>query len=319
MPLLGDSKSVYVGTTPITKVMAGRVEVWPKGPPLPLLPACPTCKFWQPSFWQPSGDPAVVSNAMLIPAYKGDKSNRFKMSPGGIDVTGLAVRYALSDDKPLYDSMWTNTSENKYRCDQDNPKNYQQFSTYSEAINNQESTSLDRSTAIIDLEKQFLPDEISRLWVQVSYEKAGYKYNWVDVEYSAGNYETDYTYISNSQYKGYYGGFYIYKLTHIFECIAKLYSGNMPSPDTSLIPQYDVEDSKGVIRDTESVVLLSQSPVLSGGASGTTVEYMNRYQQQERQSFQDNAPSQVFVYKMRAKDPSTSIRSDRALCDVPAV
>ena len=31
MPLLGDSKSVYVGTTPITKVMAGSVQVWPKG------------------------------------------------------------------------------------------------------------------------------------------------------------------------------------------------------------------------------------------------------------------------------------------------
>lgn len=30
MPLLDDSKSVYVGTTPITKVMAGSVEVWPK-------------------------------------------------------------------------------------------------------------------------------------------------------------------------------------------------------------------------------------------------------------------------------------------------
>ena len=30
MPLLGDSQSVYVGTTPITKVMAGSVEVWPK-------------------------------------------------------------------------------------------------------------------------------------------------------------------------------------------------------------------------------------------------------------------------------------------------
>lgn len=36
MPLLGDSKSVYVGTTPITKVMAGSVEVWPKGTLDPL-------------------------------------------------------------------------------------------------------------------------------------------------------------------------------------------------------------------------------------------------------------------------------------------
>lgn len=34
MPLIGDSKSVYVGTTPITKVMAGDVEVWPKIDPL---------------------------------------------------------------------------------------------------------------------------------------------------------------------------------------------------------------------------------------------------------------------------------------------
>jgi hypothetical protein len=36
MPLLGDSKNVYVGTTPITKVMAQGVQVWPKGPPLPF-------------------------------------------------------------------------------------------------------------------------------------------------------------------------------------------------------------------------------------------------------------------------------------------
>jgi hypothetical protein len=30
MPLLGNSKSVYVGTTPITKVMSSGVQVWPK-------------------------------------------------------------------------------------------------------------------------------------------------------------------------------------------------------------------------------------------------------------------------------------------------
>lgn len=38
MPLLDDSKSVYVGTTPITKVMAGDVQVWPKGTPDPDPP-----------------------------------------------------------------------------------------------------------------------------------------------------------------------------------------------------------------------------------------------------------------------------------------
>ena len=37
MPLLGDSTSVYVGATPITKVMAGEVEVWPK---VPVIPGC---------------------------------------------------------------------------------------------------------------------------------------------------------------------------------------------------------------------------------------------------------------------------------------
>ena len=31
MPLLDDAKKCYVGTTPITKVMAGSVQVWPKG------------------------------------------------------------------------------------------------------------------------------------------------------------------------------------------------------------------------------------------------------------------------------------------------
>ena len=30
MPLLSDAKSCYVGTTPITKIMAGSVQVWPK-------------------------------------------------------------------------------------------------------------------------------------------------------------------------------------------------------------------------------------------------------------------------------------------------
>ena len=32
MPLLDDAKTCYVGTTPITTIMAGSVQVWPKGP-----------------------------------------------------------------------------------------------------------------------------------------------------------------------------------------------------------------------------------------------------------------------------------------------
>ena len=32
MPLLNDAKTCYVGTTPITTIMAGSVQVWPKGP-----------------------------------------------------------------------------------------------------------------------------------------------------------------------------------------------------------------------------------------------------------------------------------------------
>ena len=35
MPLLNDAKTCYVGTTPITTIMAGSVQVWPKGPPPP--------------------------------------------------------------------------------------------------------------------------------------------------------------------------------------------------------------------------------------------------------------------------------------------
>ena len=37
MPLLNDAKTCYVGTTPITTVMAGSVQVWPKGT-LPVGP-----------------------------------------------------------------------------------------------------------------------------------------------------------------------------------------------------------------------------------------------------------------------------------------
>ena len=38
MPLLNDAKACYVGTTPITTIMAGSVQVWPKGPPPPVGP-----------------------------------------------------------------------------------------------------------------------------------------------------------------------------------------------------------------------------------------------------------------------------------------
>ena len=38
MPLLNDAKTCYVGTTPITTIMAGSVQVWPKGPPPPVGP-----------------------------------------------------------------------------------------------------------------------------------------------------------------------------------------------------------------------------------------------------------------------------------------
>lgn len=38
MPLLDDAKTCYVGTTPITTIMAGSVQVWPKGTPPPVGP-----------------------------------------------------------------------------------------------------------------------------------------------------------------------------------------------------------------------------------------------------------------------------------------
>ena len=37
MPLLNDAKICYVGTQPITTIMAGSVQVWPKGPPPPFI------------------------------------------------------------------------------------------------------------------------------------------------------------------------------------------------------------------------------------------------------------------------------------------
>ena len=36
MPLLNDAKACYVGTTRIERIMAGSVQVWPKGPPPPF-------------------------------------------------------------------------------------------------------------------------------------------------------------------------------------------------------------------------------------------------------------------------------------------
>ena len=36
MPLLNDAKACYVGNQPITTIMAGSVQVWPKGPPPPF-------------------------------------------------------------------------------------------------------------------------------------------------------------------------------------------------------------------------------------------------------------------------------------------
>ena len=38
MPLLNDAKTCYVGNQPITTIMAGSVQVWPKGPPPPVGP-----------------------------------------------------------------------------------------------------------------------------------------------------------------------------------------------------------------------------------------------------------------------------------------
>ena len=36
MPLLNDATACYVGDTRIKKIMAGSVQVWPKGPPIPF-------------------------------------------------------------------------------------------------------------------------------------------------------------------------------------------------------------------------------------------------------------------------------------------
>ena len=36
MPLLNDAKACFVGNQPITTIMAGSVQVWPKGPPPPF-------------------------------------------------------------------------------------------------------------------------------------------------------------------------------------------------------------------------------------------------------------------------------------------
>ena len=58
MPLLDDAKTCYVGTTPITTIMAGSVQVWPKGPPPPFR----NVRIWYTRF-QGGGGNALCTNA----------------------------------------------------------------------------------------------------------------------------------------------------------------------------------------------------------------------------------------------------------------
>ena len=77
MPLLSNAKACYVGTTPITKIMAGSVEVWPKGPPPPFrnlrmyfkAPSNPSIDISQGFFiaWEV---PVRPSNCSLATAYE---------------------------------------------------------------------------------------------------------------------------------------------------------------------------------------------------------------------------------------------------------
>ena len=308
MPLLNDAKTCYVGTQHISKIMAGMVQVWPKGPEGPQLPACPTCKFWQ-----PTDTYGNTSNAMLIPSYRGDKSKRFQLSPNGVDVDGIAVRMAVSDDKPIYDSQWTLQPAPSYRSSQDTMKQYPEFYTYADAISNQEtSAAVDSYTAMVDLKRIWTPEQISKLWAQVSYYKDGYQYNWSDVEYSADNYQSSYAYLPYSQYRAYVGGFYVYRLSHIIECTARFYSGPMPNQDTTVNIPMEIE-ANGVVRSSMGAYVLSKSPVLhsEGGANAV---YMHRYQLIESESFNNSAPAQKFTFQMT----SPNLSSDIGLCDVPA-
>ena len=93
MPLLSDAKTCYVGTTPITKIMAGSVQVWPtgsivSGKPYPINAYVwyedngagtkqyhsyftydvPDLMLWDPQDYGPIGEPAIEGN-IRFPEY----------------------------------------------------------------------------------------------------------------------------------------------------------------------------------------------------------------------------------------------------------
>ena len=91
MPLLNDAKTCFVGTTPITTIMAGSVQVWPKGSHISGKPYptesyyyfeagagvnlfatyfkydVPDLMLWEPSLY-PSGEPEI-DDYIRFPVY----------------------------------------------------------------------------------------------------------------------------------------------------------------------------------------------------------------------------------------------------------
>tara|TARA_B100001741_G_scaffold203635_1_gene168129 strand:+ start:320 stop:1459 length:1140 start_codon:yes stop_codon:yes gene_type:complete len=88
MPLLDDAKTCYVGTQPITTIMAGSAQVWPKGPPIV---------------------PEVVGNWLFNGTVTNFNGPADDWSIGSADFVD-GGRFNQSNTEALPANMWPNTS-----------------------------------------------------------------------------------------------------------------------------------------------------------------------------------------------------------------
>ena len=289
MPLLSESKTCYAGTQPITKIYAGTQQVWPKGSPLPKIPAMTQCYYKQ-----PPSDPAP-HDALLPPDIKGDNSKKFQRIVNGITIEDISVRYAITDGRPS-ESDWV-LKTFPYRNKPNSLSGYQTFQIYADAIENQET---EKETAAVDLGGMFRDVNRQKLYMQTSYAAAGYLPVWIDVAGTQSKpLQNGMPYPGTAYYKTFTGsGLLSYVPMFPVEIPElKLWVGSNP-PVGGTIPSISSRIKLFKTPSREEVRLLSaiyygfEEAFLTDG----TPQKIYKYELQSHESYINTAPEQTYQY-----------------------
>ena len=308
MPLLDDAKTCYVGTTPITTIMAGSVQVWPKGPPPPKVPVMTECVFRQ-----PVADPSP-HDALLIPETGGDRSKLFQQVVDGVAINDISVRYAISDSKPT-DSDWT-VRTFTYRNDPNSNEGYGKFSTYATALTDQNTN---RKIACVDLGTNFLGVNRQKLYMQTSYAATGYEPVWLNVlGTQSKNMENGVPYPGSAYYLQYFGtGVTSYRIAFPFELPeVKLWSGSLTPSYGSTFNTTKVEVRKTTnekVRHVGCTYYGVEEAALSDG----TLQKIYKYDLLSLEEYVTSAPAQNYQYTIQTTE-NPILTSDIATADLPS-